>query len=259
MPGHDLTLLRDAVRAAGEIARGYFKTSVQVWEKSDDAGPVTQADLAVNDYLKQHLSGARPAYGWLSEETEDAPQRLTCDSVFIVDPIDGTRAFIDGQDTWAHSVAVAQQGQIVAGAVYLPMLDRLFLAEQGQGATLNDAPIRVSPRETADGATVLGAKPNFDPQHWPGGQPQLQRQFRSSLAYRMALVAQGRFDAMLSLRNTWEWDIAAGTLIASEAGARVTNRLGHVLPFNSAAARHDSVVCAGPDVHAQLIAGLRPG
>ena len=100
MQATDLDLLTQAARRSGDIAMGYFGQSPEIWDKPDDAGPVTAADLAVNTMLEQTLQAARPTYGWLSEETEDDTARLTKDTVFVVDPIDGTRAFINGTKDW---------------------------------------------------------------------------------------------------------------------------------------------------------------
>ena len=113
-PEDDLALLERAARDAGQIALRYWRKHPKAWDKADDAGPVTEADLAVNDALHDLLMGARPEYGWLSEESEADPSRLDAGHCFIIDPIDGTRAFIDGQDHFAHSLAVAKGDRIVA-------------------------------------------------------------------------------------------------------------------------------------------------
>ena len=140
---NDLELITQAARAAGGIAMGFFQKDPEIWDKSDNAGPVTEADLAVDKMLSAELRAARPDYGWLSEETEDGAERLQKENVFIVDPIDGTRAFIAGTEHWSHSLAVAKAGQIQAAAVYLPVLDMMFCACLDGGAFLNGAPISV--------------------------------------------------------------------------------------------------------------------
>ncbi|MFK7939841.1 MAG: 3'(2'),5'-bisphosphate nucleotidase CysQ [Roseovarius sp.] len=257
MPANDLPLLIQAARRAGDIALGYAGDTARRWDKPDDAGPVTEADLAVNDALQNDLRGARPDYGWLSEESEDGTGRLTKDRVFIIDPIDGTRSFIEGSNTWAHSIAVAQQGRVSAAVIYLPKRDLLYAAAAGQGATLNGAPLQVSGTCLLDGANVLAARPASDPQHWKDGAvPGFKRGYRPSLAYRLAVVAQGQFDAMLTLRKSWEWDIAAGDLILREAGALITDRVGTGLVFNNADPRLNGVVAGTPKVHCQIIAAL---
>ena len=116
----DLALLEQAAREAGAIALRFWRQSPQVWDKPDGAGPVTEADLAVNAHLERLLRGARPDYGWLSEESPDDPARLAAEHCFIVDPIDGTRAFIDGQVGFSHALAVVRRGEPVAGVVHLP-------------------------------------------------------------------------------------------------------------------------------------------
>lgn len=255
MPATDLDLLVDAARAAGDIATAHFTESPEVWDKPDGAGPVTEADLAVDTMLRNTLCAARPDYGWLSEETEDTPARLTADRLFIVDPIDGTRAFIEKSKDWSHSLAIAQRGEITAAVIYLPLRDLLFAAQKGGGATLNGAPITTTVQASLDASNVLATRPNMDPKHWENGAPSFKRHFRSSLAYRMALVANGQFDAMLTLRPTWEWDIAAGTLIVTEAAGTATTRKGAPLRFNNPHPQVDGVI-AGGGLHAPLLAAL---
>lgn len=252
----DLKLLTDAALASGEIAQGFFQSDPQVWDKEDDAGPVTEADLAIDTMLKQTLQAARPDYGWLSEETEDGTERLSCDCVFIVDPIDGTRAFIDGRSHWSHSLAITRNGIPTVAAVYLPIMDMMFTATLGGGAFLNGEPITVSDSEQAEGACILATKPNFDAKHWPGGFPDIKRSFRSSLAYRLCLVAEGGFDGMLTLRGTWEWDVAAGALIVTEAGGVVSTQAGDAAVFNNAHPKLDGMVASNAAIHRQLITGL---
>lgn len=245
-----------AAQEAGRIALRFWKRDPESWDKGDGAGPVTEADLAVNRMLQADLCAARPGYGWLSEETEDSAARGGADRLFIVDPIDGTRAFIAGEEHFAHSLAVAVRGRVVAGVVYLPAIDRLYAAVEGGDATVNGVPLRASDRATMEGASILSTKANFLPEQWPGGVPDLKRSFRSSLAYRLCLVAEGRYDGMLTLRESWEWDIAAGSLMADRAGAAVSDRAGAALRFNTPLARNAGVVAAAPAVHRALIARL---
>ena len=257
MPGpDDLALLTAAAREAGAIALRFWRHDPKSWDKGGDHGPVSEADLAVNDHLKARLLDARPGYGWLSEETPDDPARLNCDRVFILDPIDGTRAFLAGEDSFSISVAVARHGQVTAGVVYLPALDRLYAATAGGPATRDGQPIACSGRSQLEGADVLTTRAALAPEHWPGGVPDLHRSFRASLAFRLCLAAEGRHDAMLTLRDAWEWDIAAGSLIAARAGCAVTDRRGQALRFNAAHPRAAGTVVANPALHAQLMAGL---
>ena len=255
MPDTDLSLLIDAARSAGEIAKGYFNASPEVWEKSGGQGPVTEADLHVNRQLSADLQGARPDYGWLSEETEDGDARQHTHRQFIIDPIDGTRAFIEGSKDWAHSIAIAENGIVTAAAIYLPMRDAMYTASLGHGAALNGRAIKAAPNQAIDAATVLSAKPNLDPKYWAGAVPPFKRTFRSSLAYRLALVAEGRFDGMLTLRPTWEWDVAAGALIVTEAGGNVSDQKGETALFNNPHPQVNGMVAAG-GIHRALITAL---
>lgn len=255
MPEHDLPLLIDAARAAGDIARKHFRNDAEVWDKGDGQGPVTEADLEIDRMLRATLTEAQPDYGWLSEETADTGQRLNRERVFIVDPIDGTRAFVEGQKTFSHALAIVENGVPVVGVVYLPLLDLMFTATLGGGAQLNGEDLATSGRATLDGAELLGNKKMFASEHWGGPLPVTQH-FRSSLAYRLSLVAQGSFDGMITLRPSWEWDIAAGDLIAREAGAVVTNRVGAPLRFNNTQPQVNGVLAAPMAVHAGLMTRL---
>ncbi|MDT1063110.1 3'(2'),5'-bisphosphate nucleotidase CysQ [Paracoccus sp. CPCC 101403] len=257
MPASDLDLLTDAAREAGEIALRFWRKDPQAWEKSDGAGPVSEADLAVNAHLEQVLRAARPHYGWLSEESADEPARLDAEHCFILDPIDGTRAFLAGQDGFSHSLAIATGNRITAAVVHLPARGLTYLAHSEGPALLNGKPM--TPADSAlDGARVLTGKPSLDPVFWRGVVPPVRREFRPSLAWRLCLVAQGQFNAALSTRAAWEWDIAAGSLIAERAGCLATELSGRPLRFNTARALCDGLVVAPPGLHRQMIAGLGP-
>ena len=256
MPERDLALLTEAALAAGEIAMRFWKQTPKVWDKGGGHGPVTEADIAVNDMLALRLRAARPDYGWLSEESEDGVARQGADRLFIIDPIDGTRAFIAGEETFAHSLAVAEGGRVTAAAVYLPALDRLYTACDHGPALCDGVEIAASYLAGIEGASVLATAPSMAAQHWPGGVPEVKRSFRASLAYRLCLVAEGRFDGMLTLRDAWEWDIAAGCLIAERAGAVVTDRLGERIVFNADHPQAAGVIAAAPGLHGALMARL---
>ncbi len=248
----DLALLTGAAEAAGEIALKAFGGDYESWEKPGQ-GPVTAADLAVDRMLRAELAAARPGYGWLSEESggdEDLNRRQR---VFIVDPIDGTRAFMSGQEGWGTALAVAERGRVIAGVMRLPARAETYAAALGGGATVNGRPVRASRRRVLAGARVLISKTQMKPELWPAGPPPVARHFRPSLAWRLCLVAAGVFDAMVTLRDAWEWDIAAGSLIATEAGAAVTDREGGPLVFSRHPARALGVIAAPEPLHAGLM------
>ena len=256
MPARDLALLIEAAREAGRIALRYWRREPKVWDKGGEHGPVSEADLAVNDMLKLVLMAARPDYGWLSEETPDDLARLDRDSVFIIDPIDGTRAFIAGEETFAHSLAVAHRGKITAAVVFLPALDRIYTASEAAAPLRDGQPMAASRRDRLEGADILTTKASMAPEKWPGGVPDIHRSFRASLAYRLCLAGEGRHDGVLTLRPAWEWDIAAGSLIAEKAGAVVTDAAGQALRFNTASARAEGVLALPPALHAEALQRL---
>lgn len=254
----DLALLSEAAIEAGRIAMTFWQHEPRFWDKGGEHGPVSEADLAVNDALAARLQAARPAYGWLSEETPDSPDRLGLAQVFIVDPIDGTRAFLAGEENFAISLAVAEAGKVTAGVVYLPAKSALYAATVDGPAARNGMPIATGGRTDLAGADVLTTRAALAPEHWPRGVPDLKRSFRASLAYRLCRAAEGRHDAMLTLRDAWEWDIAAGSLIAERAGCRVTDRTGAELRFNAADPRAPGTIAANPGLHRQIMAALTP-
>lgn len=255
---NDLPLLIEAARDAGRIAVDLSGPSLRHWDKPGGAGPVSEGDLAVNEMLENRLRDARPDYGWLSEETPDTPDRLSRETAFIIDPIDGTRSYIDGAKSWSHALAVTRNGVVQSAVIYLPRLDLMYHASAGQGAFLNDEPITPSRRDRLDQAEILATRRNMDKVHWHRGEvPHFNRAHRPSLAWRMALVAQGRFDAMLTLQPSWEWDIAAGDLILREAGAICTDRRGSALRFNNPHPQTDGVVAGNPQLYDQIRAALR--
>lgn len=250
----DLALLTRVVRQAGEISRiAYHRNDAKVWDKYENH-PVTDADIAVNDYLQAELLGARPDYGWLSEETQDDQSRHQCRRSFVVDPIDGTRAFIDRKPGFAVCVAVIEDGRAVAGCVFNPLKDEFYAARLGGGATLNDVPLRISDRDRIENCVMVGYPRKFKRLDFPS----MQYRISNSMAYRIAMVASGQADATLSFTPKSDWDIAAAALIATEAGALVTDLYGHVPRYNSSKTSGPGVICASPSLHGLLLAQMKP-
>jgi myo-inositol-1(or 4)-monophosphatase len=234
----------------------FFRRDPEAWDKGDGQGPVTEADLAIDRMLHAELLGSDPDAGWLSEETEDDVARLDQSRVFVVDPIDGTKAFIHGHENFSHSLALSENGRIVAGVVHLPAKGLTYAAALGKGAFLNGVQIHSTSAEQLSGARVLASGSQFQPALWSGTPPPVERHFRSSLAYRMCLVAHGRFDGMVTLRDTWEWDVAAGVLICQEAGAVASTRLGQQALFNQSVPKMAGMLAAGPVLHERLMEHL---
>lgn len=253
----DLKLLLDVAAAAGDIALKYFQSDVDVWDKGDGQGPVTQADLEIDKMLNAKLLGARPDYGWLSEETEDDLKRLDQEVVFIVDPIDGTRSFINGHENFATAIAIARNGVVETAVVHCPVKKLTYSAVLGQGAYLNGDAITNSGASEVNSARVLASGAQMKSTHWRDQPPPIERHFRSSLAYRLCLVAQGRFDGMITLRDTWEWDVAAGDLICREAGVTVSDKFKGLPVYNQEKPALAGMIAAAPILHGGLIEYLK--
>ena len=250
----DLTLIREAVLAAGKIAKNaYDANDAKVWDKSNNS-PVTDADIAVNDYLLKTLCEARPDYGWLSEETKDDHSRHACPRTFVVDPIDGTRAFIDRTPNFAVSVAIIEDGKSIAAIVYNPLKDELFEAALGGGAKLNGASITAPDTDTIKGIRMVGYARKFRRLDWPD----MNCFVANSMAYRMVLVACGQADATVAFTPKSDWDVAAAQLIATEAGAMVTNLRGETPSYDGETTSGLGVICAGKTLHALLLARITP-
>src|SRR6478736_4328424 len=120
-----------------------FQTPIKSWTKAGSS-PVCDADVAVDSLLRERLSAEGNGVAWLSEESADDPARLAARYVWVVDPIDGTRAYLAGLPDWAVSAALVDAGRPVVAALYAPVTDELFLSIAGTGATLNGVPIKVS-------------------------------------------------------------------------------------------------------------------
>jgi myo-inositol-1(or 4)-monophosphatase len=258
----DTKLLVEQLREAGDIARHYFGGTYKSWNKSH-GNPVTEADIEIDNFLRQRLLAARPAYAWLSEETKDDPVRLMRKRVFVVDPIDGTHGFLKHRPDFTIVAAIVENGRPVSGAIYNPITDDMFEAVKGEGTRKNGALVRVSVRSNFEGVRFLAEKKVMDPARWANPWPNsIIVETRASAAYRMALVAAGEFDAMISLSSKSDWDVAAADLMVHEAGGRVTTKEGDLLIYNREKPQHRSLICAGPPMHARLLARLhdfRPG
>lgn len=240
-PADDLDLIAAAARDSAAIAMGYFRADPRVWMK-DGQSPVSEADLAVDRRLREILAAARPDYGWLSEETADSPERLTKRRTFVVDPIDGTRAFLSGSRQWCVSVAVVEDGRTIAGVLDAPAKGEIYRACRGGGAWLADRRLAVAPYRRP--LRVAGPKALIDRAETATGQTFDRAGYVPSLALRLAYVASGDIDAALVKVNSHDWDIAAADLLLEQAGGTLLNPAG------------DRPKLAGPDPrHGELVAG----
>lgn len=246
----DLALMVRATRAAGALAMAHFSGgAVRQWDKSPN-NPVSDADLAVDAYLKEQLLGPRPDYGWLSEETVDDPARLARSRVWVVDPIDGTRDFLRGRTGWAVSVALVEDGAVVLGALAAPARGQMVVAQAGRGAHRDGVRLRVTGRSALGGCAMPIDPSSLHASFWPEPWDAVAVEKPNSLALRIAKVAAGEADLFLEGRTIAEWDIAAATLILTEAGGIATDRDGAPLAFNQASPAVRGLVAATPALHA---------
>ena len=255
MPGNDFVSLRaplEAVmREAGELARETSRRPFKHWTKGDDDSPVTEGDIAVNELLRARLAQLVPEAGWLSEESEDVPDRAL-PLAWVVDPIDGTRAYIAGLADWAISVALVEQGRPVLAALFAPANEEMFLGVRGKGALRNGVTILASGGDTLAGARLAGPKRYLE--KLAALYPSIQAQPRvPSLALRIARVAQGELDVAFASPGSHDWDLAAADLLVHEAGGLFTDLAGVVLRYNARHVPHGALIAAGNARHGALI------
>ncbi|WP_279480545.1 3'(2'),5'-bisphosphate nucleotidase CysQ [Aureimonas sp. SK2] len=247
----DLALLREVAAEAGRIAQAFWRKDPRVWWKGQS--PVSEADLAVDEYLSSALLTARPGYGWVSEETASRPAEGGEERFFVVDPIDGTRAFLRGEPTWCVSIAVVAAGRPVAGVLDAPSLGEVFTAAAGGPALLNGASIAVRTGHGA-GETLHLAMPDpmrrrlaDEPGHAIDFSPNIP-----SLALRLAMVASGRLDGTLVGARANDWDIAAADLILERAGGHLAGLETGPHLYNPVPRRHGVLVAGAPDIVQRL-------
>ncbi len=248
----DLGLIVDKVRRAGALAQ-HVKAHGLITSYKADGSIVTNADTEVNLWLKEALEEARPDYGWQSEESPDNVARLSSKRTFVLDPIDGTMGLSKGSQFWTIALAVVEAGKPIAAVVYAPDASEMFSAALGEGARMNDEIIHVTSRADLLDAEVLGDARLFGKDIWPVPWPRLSVHSRPSVAYRMASVACGRADFTIALTPKRDWDVAAATLIAQEAGAVVTDHLGNPYEFNAIDSLKPSLICSGPALFPEII------
>lgn len=246
----DLELISKAARKAGEIALGFFGSKNEVWQKHGNS-PVSEADYAVDKFLKEALLSARPGYGWLSEETEDTHDRLGAKRLFVVDPIDGTRGFLAGKKQWCVSVAIVEAASPVAGVLNCPALDEHFIAAKASGAFLNGQ--KLSHHKNPQIRSITGSRKLIEVMQEKADPGYQILPFVPSLAYRVAMVANNKLDAALARPGAHDWDLAAADIILSEAGGKMTDLSGAVRKYNQANPQSGSLVASGIAAHSNLI------
>ena len=249
MPETLLDRVKAVAAEAGALALARSTQGYKRWEKAGGE-PVCEVDLAVDVLVRKRLAEIDPEAAWLSEESVDDKTRLAAERVWVVDPIDGTRDFLRGRPGWAVSIALVDRGRPVLAVLDAPARGECWTALAGQGAWRNGTPIRVATRTEIVGARVPADQlPRRDADLVAVHKP-------NSIALRIAMVAAGEADLVATLRWGHEWDIAAAVLIASEAGAIVTDALGAPLAFNTAMAEAFGVLVTPPGIHDAAVARL---
>ena len=248
----EVALAVRAVRAAAEVVMRAFRVEQEVRYKSDDQ-PVTEADLAADRLLKGILLGERPGYGWLSEETADSPARLSCERVWVVDPIDGTSSFVKGRPEFAVGVGLVEGGRAVVGVVMNPATGEVFHAAEGAGAYRDGVPLRVS-------GVGVDARPRIVASRWEMKRGELDPFHAAwavsplgSTAYKMTRVAEGGAEAFVSRGPKAEWDVCAPAVIVAEAGGRVTTLDGAPIRYNQPDPHWRGLAVTNAHVHDALL------
>jgi myo-inositol-1(or 4)-monophosphatase len=251
----DAALLTDTVREAGALALSLFRTDLKNWIKGASS-PVSEADIAVNELIASRLRSATPNYGWLSEESVDDQARVGKRLVWIVDPIDGTRAYLAGREDWCVSVALVADAKPVIAAVFAPVSDEFFFAQTGRGSRLNGAAVHATSDTGLDFSRIAGPKPLIERLNRSGGEISLHPRI-GSLALRLCRVADGKLDAAFAGGQSRDWDLAAANLIVQEANGSMTALSGDTILYNRREVTHGILVAAGRDRHASIVEQFR--
>jgi myo-inositol-1(or 4)-monophosphatase len=247
--------LEAVVRESGALALSLFRTPIRTWTKGKNS-PVSEADVAVDALLRTKLTAAAPDYGWLSEESVDDRSRLSTRRVWIVDPIDGTSAFVAGLPDWTISAALVEDGRPILGALYAPVENAMLTAAAGAGTFCNGTRLVIETNPALRGLRVAG--PKYSLAALNGLVPDLVPIPRiHSLALRLARVAQGTIDVALASGQSRDWDLAAADLLVHEAQGMLTTIGGDRLTYNRPDPTHGALVASGRERHAAVRALLR--
>jgi len=246
----DLAKIEKALGIAKQCVSKY--TPGRIASQLKDGGdPVTEADIELDKVLRDAL--VEPNDGWLSEETVDDLGRLQKQRVWIVDPIDGTREFIEGVDQWCISIGLAVDGKVVAAGICNPAADQLFLGSMDRGVTLNGKPAGVSKKEDLKGAKVLASRSEIKRGQWDEFmQTDIEVIPIGSVAYKLACVSAGLADATFTLVPKNEWDIAAGVLLVEAGGGKVLDKDGNTLSFNKKQTLLSGLIASGKHLFVRL-------
>jgi len=256
MLSRELSVAVDAARAAGAAVRKWYEGDYTVREKGHDS-PVTEADIDANQRIQEKITAAFPDDGWLSEETRDSPDRLARPRVWVVDPLDGTKEFIQHIPEFCVCIGLVEHGVPIVGVSYNPVREELFAGARGLGVTLNGAPARVSAEPAIGAARFLASRSESSRGEWDAYQGTLHVELTGSVASKLALIAAGQGDATFSLTPKNEWDVCAGAALITEAGGRITDRYGKPLRFNQRDTKLPGIIACNAHLHGPIMELLR--
>ena len=223
----------DAAKEAGSIIMQYYKSKYEIRDKSYH-NPVTTADNAADKYLRETLTKAYPDYGWLSEETVDSAERLQNSRAWVVDPLDGTKEFIEGVDHFVVSVGLVENGEPIVGVLYNPASKEIFTASRGNGAFLDGVKISCSSLENFKEMVILNSRSETRNRLWePYSNDFKEQRAIGSVAYKLGLTSAAQADIFASLRPKNEWDVCAGHCIIREAGGEMVTLDGKPITYNN--------------------------
>ena len=251
-PSKEHILIKETIIEAGKIALNWHKNNPKSWKKEDGTS-VSEADLEINKFIYQNLLKKIKNIGWLSEENKDDLTRLDYKKIFLVDPIDGTKSFLEGKSDFCISIALISYGRPVSGIVFNPATKELFEAEKNKGAWVNSKRIYTSSTFNLTNSKMCAFKPMFSHPAWKKPWPTMKISNKNSIAYRMSLVAKGDYDSMMALNNKNDWDLAAGDLLINEAGGIVTDHKGKDLIYNQKNTIKKSVIGCCEGLHHKII------
>ena len=235
----ELEIATAAAIEAGEIILRYYGSDYEVRDKghspvSFGRNPVTTADSASNNHLREVLVSEFPDYGWFSEETVDTPERLTKERIWVIDPLDGTNEFIEGVPHFVVSIALVEDHMPVLGVLYNPVTEELFTGSGGDGAKLLGESIRCSPEIEPSRMVILTSRSEKRQGLWKRYEGMFSElKAVGSVSYKLGLIAAGKADIFVSFRPKNEWDICAGHCLINEAGGTLLDLKGREVTYNN--------------------------
>ena len=245
-------IIKETIIEGGKIALKWFNNKPNVWKK-EDGTDVSEADIEIDNFLQVELKKKIPNTGWLSEENKDDYSRLDYEKTLIVDPIDGTKSFLTGKKDFCIAIALIKYGRPISAVILNPINKELFEAEKNKGSWLNLKKIYTSKTSKLENSKMCAFKPMFSHPAWKSPWPRMLIENKNSIAYRMALVSNGRFDSMMALNTKSDWDVAAGDLIINEAGGKVTDHKGNQLLYNLENTSKKSIIGTCMSLHDKII------